>query len=160
MQAKRCGFTMIELVFVIVIIGILSSFAIPKLAASKSDAEAAVCVQDVRQLINDITTYYYKVDFETFQNAKISQMTNVTVKAGTKRGIREDGPVFDNWFVRYYCDNRQFFSLVVSRTPEYDYYLRTHVSVPQTPTTKKAAEKVIDDVFGGTHDRRYKNFYF
>lgn len=38
---NRAAFTMVELVFVIVIMGILAAVAIPKLAASRTDAEIA-----------------------------------------------------------------------------------------------------------------------
>jgi len=37
---KRSAFTMIELIFVIVILGILATVAIPKLAATRNDAKA------------------------------------------------------------------------------------------------------------------------
>jgi len=41
MKTSKNAFTMIELVFVIVILGILSAVAIPKFAATRSDAEIA-----------------------------------------------------------------------------------------------------------------------
>lgn len=52
------GFTMIELVFVIVILGILASLAVPKLAATKDDAEAAKAAVEIKDAITQLTTYY------------------------------------------------------------------------------------------------------
>lgn len=44
---KRFAFTMIELVFVIVVIGILSAIAIPRFAATRDDAQIAKGRSDV-----------------------------------------------------------------------------------------------------------------
>ncbi|MDY3664392.1 MAG: type II secretion system protein [Campylobacter sp.] len=69
------GFTMIELIFVIVILGILASVAIPRLAATREDAEISAAVANLRTLVSDVTAYYTaKGDFGT---AKWSDLTNV-----------------------------------------------------------------------------------
>ena len=73
------GFTMIELIFVIVILGILASVAIPRLAATRTDAEIAATVANLRTLLNDVASYYaVKGEFGT--TVKWNEITNVPLK--------------------------------------------------------------------------------
>ncbi|MDR3178351.1 MAG: type II secretion system GspH family protein [Campylobacteraceae bacterium] len=51
---KRSAFTMVELVFVIVILGILASIAVPRLAASRDDAVLAKGKADISAIRSSI----------------------------------------------------------------------------------------------------------
>ena len=81
---------MIELIFVIVILGILASVAIPRLAATRTDAEIAATVANLRTLVSDATAYYtVKGTFGTDNTGKSStikwnEITNVPLNKDGK----------------------------------------------------------------------------
>ncbi len=72
------GFTMIELIFVIVILGILASVAIPRLAGTREDAEISTAVANLRTLLSDAASYYAAKG--NFTGAKWKDFTNVPLK--------------------------------------------------------------------------------
>ena len=82
---------MIELIFVIVILGILASVAIPRLAATRTDAEIATTVSNLRTLISDLSSYY--VVKGEFGNAKWRDVTNVPVRKGNKNLVDGNAPI-------------------------------------------------------------------
>ena len=71
------GFTMIELIFVIVILGILASVAVPRLAGTKADAEISAAVANLRTLVSDANTYLVAKGEFPGTTAKWSEITNV-----------------------------------------------------------------------------------
>ncbi|QLI04593.1 putative type II secretion system protein [Candidatus Campylobacter infans] len=79
----RKGFTMIELIFVIVILGVLASVAIPRLAATRDDAEVAKAATNLTTAVSDITAYYTaKGKFSTGMSTKFNEITNALTKDG------------------------------------------------------------------------------
>jgi len=71
------GFTMIELIFVIVILGVLAMVAIPKLAATRDDAEVVRTTQNISTSLTDLMAYYTAKGEYDNSTSGFNNMTNV-----------------------------------------------------------------------------------
>jgi general secretion pathway protein G len=103
MKNTRNAFTMIEVIFVITIIGILSAIAIPKFAMTRNDAlmtkgistlatvRSAVAAERQKRILRGDFTAITKLNgdgdaFSTFDDANGSRILEYNVENGTKMG--------------------------------------------------------------------------
>lgn len=77
----KSAFTMIELVFVIVILGILAAVAIPKLSASRDDAKFSVVAESMVRIVSDFSNYYNAKG--TYKGSSLSDITSVELTTVT-----------------------------------------------------------------------------
>ncbi len=122
---KRSGFTMIELVFVIVILGILASVAIPKLAATRDDANIAKATTEISSIVQDIGSHYTVAGG---MDNNVSKMTNVKLFSATS----DDGDSSNDTLAE---------AIAVKGTTKTVYYI-------DTKRDKKCLDVVINDVNG------------
>ena len=126
------AFTMIELVFVIVILGILAGVAIPRLMATREDAEIASAIANIRTLISDANSFIIakgRLDINTRWN----EITNVPLKNDDKQALGAVG------------------SLMVDGVPCIDFQIRNkiasvppHITFTKYPKPNRVCREVLE----------------
>jgi Tfp pilus assembly protein PilE len=152
---------MIELIFVIVIIGILAAVAIPKLAATRSDATAAGCVHEAGQLVSEISAKYTAKGFTGFTALTIADLTNIGTGA-TKNGISE-APTdtfhgADNG-ITYLCDSATLLTIKGAQaTTDYNLTVTTTAadSTNDSPAVYAAKTALRQNMLQGALTKQFK----
>jgi Tfp pilus assembly major pilin PilA len=104
---------MIELIFVIVIIGILAAVAIPKLAATRDSATASTCTHEIGGLVQEVGAYYTANGWGVIDGTtkkKWSEATNISGSTTATQGFTAD-PTATNLSsttaIAYKCDGKE-----------------------------------------------------
>jgi len=139
----RKAFTMVEIILVIVIIGILSAIAIPKLAANRDDAGSSICAHEIGQLIHEIGNSYIDGGYIKFKDFTIADISSIKTNVGlTQNGISETAITkVDNAGVTYYCEGDAVVKLVGNLSGK-DYILTVEDQDPSQVIALKAAKKI------------------
>jgi len=135
------AFTQIELIFVMLVVGILAVVAIPRLSTSRDDATAAKCTQETQQLLSEISQKYTIEGYTNFSTIPIEEMTNLRVGISTDEGISSPLGSLVAGGIKYMCDSENIVE-IKGEVSGVDYNLTIKDLNPSTPAAKTASELV------------------
>ena len=78
-RSMRKGWTVIELIFIIIIIGILSSIAIGKLLASRDDAKLSTDISNMNICIKDVIANYTSTNIADINSISCKKVQCYTI---------------------------------------------------------------------------------
>ncbi len=100
----KSAFTMIELIFVIVIIGILAAVAVPKLSATRDDAAISAVIGNAKVAFTDFQAYYTSHGNTMWRTEPVGRITSALLKTACDIPITDTTPISPNTFVLCHDD--------------------------------------------------------
>ncbi len=135
------AFTQIELIFVMLVVGLLAVVAIPRLTASRDDATAAKCTQEAQQLIAEISQRYTIEGYSNFSTLPIEDITNLPVGRSEGEGISSPEGTLVSEGIVYMCDSEDTVKVQGSVSGT-EYNLTVTDLAPATPAAATASELI------------------
>ncbi|ULO04290.1 prepilin-type N-terminal cleavage/methylation domain-containing protein [Campylobacter sp. RM12651] len=142
------AFTMIELIFVIVILGILAAVAIPKLNATRDDAELSKSIMNFTTLMSDLTSYYVAkngfVGIKVATNQGIAKATNVPLGKHNSNELTN----YPAGYITYKNKNCLYVEAMENRN--YIYIRGNGISECETLIDKINEKNIITEIYSDT----------
>ena len=136
---SKSSFEQIELIFVMVIVGILAVAAIPRVVAKREEAHAAKCTQEAQQPISEISYSYTFYGYHPFSLLPIETITNLPVGVDEEDGIAspQGSLILDGIISR--CDGEDTLEAKGALTGT-EYHLILRDLSPNTPASHTASK--------------------